>query len=85
MTALMIAAAMNFVTIAPGHFHAALMQKRSYPAICDNGHEAHFGQVVQTYLDWMKRGKMDPLYIDNMLVKYHTIVEAWKKAQAVKR
>ena len=56
-----------------------------YSPVYDNGHEAHFGQVVQMYLDWMKRGRQDPLYIDNMLVKYHTIVEAWKKAQAVKR
>ena len=52
----------------------------AYPAKYDVGHEAHFGQVVQTYLDWMKRGEEDPHYIDNMLVKYHTIVEAWKKA-----
>ena len=52
----------------------------TYPPKYDVGHEAHFGQVVRMYLGWMKRGKMDPLYIDNMLVKYHTIVEAWKKA-----
>ena len=52
----------------------------TYPEKYDVGHEAHFGQVVQMYLDWMKRGRMDPLYVDNMLVKYHTIVEAWKKA-----
>ena len=32
------------------------------------------------YLKWMTAGKEDPLYIDNMLVKYHTIVEAWKRA-----
>ena len=53
----------------------------TYPAAYDNGHEAHFGQVVQMYLDWMKAGREDPTYIDNMLVKYHTIVEAWKKAR----
>ena len=53
----------------------------TYPAAYDNGHEAHFGQVVQMYLDWMKAGQEDPTYIDNMLVKYHTIVEAWKKAR----
>ena len=52
----------------------------TYPKAYDNGHEAHFGQVVQMYLDWMKAGKEDPIYIDNMLVKYHTIVEAWKLA-----
>ena len=52
----------------------------TYPPAYDNGHEAHFGQVVEMYLKWMTAGKEDPLYIDNMLVKYHTIVEAWKLA-----
>ena len=52
----------------------------AYPAKYDIGHEAHFSQVVRTYLDWMNAGRQDPLYIDNMLVKYHTIVEAWKLA-----
>ena len=52
----------------------------TYPRAYDNGHEAHFGQVVEMYLKWMAEGKEDPLYIDNMLVKYHTIVEAWRKA-----
>jgi len=51
-----------------------------YPKAYDIGHEAHFSQVVRMYLDWMKEGREDPIYIDNMLVKYHTIVEAWKKA-----
>jgi len=52
----------------------------AYPKAYDIGHEAHFSQVVRTYLDWMKAGREDPTYIDNMLVKYYTIVEAWKKA-----
>ena len=54
----------------------------TYPAVYDVGHEAHFSVVVREYLKWMKEGKEDPLYIDNMLVKYHTLVEAWKKAHA---
>lgn len=52
----------------------------AYPKAYDVGHEAHFSQVVRMFLDWMKAGRQDPLYIDNMLVKYYTIVEAWKKA-----
>ena len=56
------------------------MWRITYPSAYDNGHEAHFGQVVEMYLKWMAVGKEDPLYIDNMLVKYHTIVEAWKLA-----
>jgi len=52
----------------------------AYPKKYDIGHEAHFSQVVRMFLGWIKAGKADPLYLDNMLVKYHTIVEAWKKA-----
>ena len=52
----------------------------TYPAKYDVGHEAHFSQVVRMFIDWMKSGRPDPIYIDNMLVKYHTIVEAWRKA-----
>lgn len=51
-----------------------------YPKKYDIGHEAHFSQVVQMFLGWIKSGKSDPIYLDNMLVKYHTIVEAWKMA-----
>ena len=57
----------------------------TYPKKYDVGHEAHFGQVVETYLGWLKAGRMDPLYLDNMLVKYHTIVEALKAAGAVRK
>ena len=56
----------------------------AYPKAYDIGHEAHFSQVVRTYLDWMNAGKEDPLYVDNMLVKYHTIAEAWKLSHAAK-
>ena len=52
----------------------------TYPKSYDIGHEAHFSQVVRMFLDWMKEGREDPLYVDNMLVKYHTIVEACKLA-----
>ena len=53
----------------------------TYPKKYDIGHEAHFSQVVRMYLDWMKEGREDPIYIDNMLVKYYTIVEAWKRSR----
>ena len=56
----------------------------AYPKAYDIGHEAHFSQVVRTYLDWMKQGKEDPIYIDNMIVKYFTIEEAWRMAKATK-
>ena len=55
--------------------------KVTYPKKYDVGHERHFSQVVRTFLDWMKDGREDPIYIDNMLVKYQTLVEAWKMAK----
>ena len=55
-----------------------------YPVKYDIGHEAHFSEVVRMFLGWMKRGREDSLYIDNMLVKYYTIVEAWKLAHREK-
>ena len=54
----------------------------TYPKAYDVGHEAHFGMVVQQYLDWMKAGHAEPHYVDNFLVKYYTLVEAWKLAHA---
>ena len=54
-----------------------------FPAALDVGHEEHFGLVVQTFLAWLKAGAQDPLYVDNMLVKYHTIVEAMRRAHGI--
>ena len=52
-----------------------------YPKRYDEIYRNPFGMVVDEFLGWMKTGKEDPLYIDNMLVKYYTIVEAWKKSK----
>ena len=45
------------------------------------GHEAHFSQVMQMYLGWMKKGEQPADYIPNMLVKYYTLAEAWKASR----
>lgn len=45
------------------------------------GHEAHFSQVMNMYLGWMKKGKQPADYLPNMLVKYHTLAEAWKMSR----
>ena len=50
----------------------------SIPKKYDVGHEAHFGQSVCTFLGWLDAGEEDPTYVDNMIVKYHTLAEAWK-------
>ena len=45
------------------------------------GHEAHFSQVMQMYLGWMKKGEQPADYLPNMLVKYYTLSEAWKASR----
>ena len=46
------------------------------------GHEAHFSQVMNMYLGWMKKGEQPADYLPNMLVKYYTLAEAWKASRA---
>ena len=45
------------------------------------GHEAHFSQVMNMYLSWMKKGEQPADYLPNMLVKYYTLAEAWKASR----
>ena len=49
------------------------------------GHEAHFSQVMNMYLGWMKKGEQPADYLPNMLVKYYTITEAWKASRATNK
>ena len=44
------------------------------------GHEAHFGQVTEKYLDYLSSGTLPPWEIPNMIVKYYTTTEGMKKA-----
>lgn len=44
------------------------------------GHEAHFGQVTEKYLDYLKDGKLPDWEVPNMIVKYYTTTEGLKKA-----
>lgn len=45
------------------------------------GHEAHFSQVMNMFLGWMKNGEQPADYLPNMLVKYYTLTEAWKASR----
>ncbi|MCQ2391560.1 MAG: Gfo/Idh/MocA family oxidoreductase [Kiritimatiellae bacterium] len=45
------------------------------------GHEAHFSQVMNMFLGWMKKGEQPADYLPNMLVKYYTLTEAWKASR----
>ena len=50
------------------------------PATYKVGHEAHFGQVTEKYLDWLGQGMLPEWEIPNMIVKYYTTTEGMKKA-----
>lgn len=44
------------------------------------GHEAHFGQVTEKFLGFLKDGKLPEWEVPNMITKYYTTSEALKKA-----
>ena len=45
------------------------------------GHEAHFGQVTEKYLRYLKLGHLPEWEVPNMIVKYYTTTEALKMAR----
>ena len=55
--------------------------KLDVPKKYDIGHEAHFSQVMKQFLSWVKAGSMPEKERQNLLVKYHTLSEAWKKSR----
>ena len=44
------------------------------------GHEAHFGQVTEKYLRYLKEGKLPEWEVPNMIAKYYTTTAALKAA-----
>lgn len=44
------------------------------------GHEAHFGQVTEKFLDYLSTGTIPGWEIPNMIVKYYITTEGMKKA-----
>ena len=52
----------------------------TYPPACDVSHEEQFSLVLNDFLAGVGKGGTDPNEIDNLIVKYHTLVEAWKMA-----
>jgi len=51
------------------------------PAQFKVGHEAHFGQVTEDFLKYLKEGKLPEWEVPNMIVKYYTTTEALKLAK----
>lgn len=48
------------------------------------GHEAHFGQVTENYLKYLKDGKLPEWEVPNMITKYYTTIEGYKMAKVAK-
>lgn len=45
------------------------------------GHEAHFGRVMQKYLQFLKEGKLPAWEVPNMIAKYYTTTQALELAK----
>jgi predicted dehydrogenase len=50
------------------------------PARYHIGHEAHFGQVMEKYLQYLGEGKLPDWEVPNMIAKYYTTTTAQKLA-----
>jgi len=48
------------------------------------GHEAHFAQVTEDFLRYLKEGKLPSWEVPNMLAKYYTTTEAHRLSHATK-
>ena len=47
-----------------------------------NGHEAHFGQVTEKFLQYLKDKKLPEWEVPNMIAKYYTTTQALKMAKS---
>ncbi|MDR1338631.1 MAG: oxidoreductase, partial [Prevotellaceae bacterium] len=46
------------------------------PASYHNGHEAHFGQVTENFLNYLQQGTLPEWEIPNMIAKYYVTTQA---------
>jgi len=46
-----------------------------------NGHEAHFAQVTENYLRYLREGKLPDWEVPNMITKYATIMKAYEMSR----
>ncbi|TLV00674.1 putative oxidoreductase C-terminal domain-containing protein [Dyadobacter luticola] len=53
----------------------------SIPAKYDTGHESHFAQVANKYMEYLKAGKLPEWEVPNMIAKYWLTTEALKRAK----
>ena len=48
------------------------------PEKYDVGHEAHFAQVTENFLGYLRAGRLPDWEVPNMLTKYATIMKAYE-------
>ncbi len=60
---------------------AAGLWKIIIPDALKIGHEAHFAQVTENYLNYLEEGDLPVWEVPNMITKYHTTIAAYKLAQ----
>ena len=48
------------------------------PASYDVGHEAHFAQVTENFLRYLRAGRLPDWEVPNMITKYSTIMQAYE-------
>ena len=51
------------------------------PEKYDVGHEAHFSQVIENYLKYLRAGRLPDWEVPNMLTKYATIMRAYEMSR----
>jgi predicted dehydrogenase len=56
-----------FVVTVPGKYH--------------NGHEAHFTQVTENFLSYLRAGRLPGWEVPNMITKYSTIMQAYEMSR----
>jgi predicted dehydrogenase len=61
---------------AEGDHHLIVVPDRYH-----NGHEAHFTQVTQNFLDYLRAGKLPDWEVPNMITKYATIMQAYEMSR----
>jgi hypothetical protein len=61
---------------AEGDHHVVVV-----PAKYDVGHEAHFAEVTSNFLRYLREGKLPEWEVPNMLVKYGTIMEGYRRSR----
>ena len=51
------------------------------PEVFKEGHEAHFGRVMEKYLEYLEKGNMPAWEVPNMIAKYYTTTKALEMAK----